>query len=210
MMIKRFLESLLKEKSQGPYPSFSILHLIKSLELIVKEGSVGRGRLSKELEIGVGVTRTLISRLKNAKLVIVSKSGCSLTQKGEKIWNELQSIILQKFEIEKSELTLGTYDFAVLIKGCGHKIKNGIKQRDVAIIAGANGATTLFFRKKHLILPRISKNVALDYPVAFSNITRLFELEENDVVVIGSANTLKRAEYGALAAAWSLIDDVSN
>jgi hypothetical protein len=148
--------------------------------------------------------------LKTAKLVIVSKSGCSLTKKGERIWNELQSIILRKFEIEKSELTLAAYNFAVLIKGCGHKVRTGIVQRDVAIIAGANGATTLFFRGKNLILPTISENIALDYPVAFNNITKLFELTENDVVVIGSANTLKSAEYGALAAAWSLIDDVNN
>lgn len=204
------MESLLKEKSPGPYPSFSILHLIKTLELISKGGSIGRGRLSKELRIGVGVTRTLISRLKNAKLAVVSKSGCSLTKKGERIWNELQSIILQKFEIEKNELTLAAYNFAVLIRGCGHKVRTGIGQRDVAIIAGANGATTLFFKRKNLILPTISENVALDYPVGFNNITKLFKLEENDVVVIGSANTLKRAEYGALAAAWSLIEDVNN
>ena len=36
---------------------------------------------------------------------------------------------------------------------------------------------------------------------------RLLQPEENDVIVIGSADSLVKAEYGALAAAWTLIDD---
>lgn len=119
----------------------------------------------------------------------------------------MRSIFPQKVKLEKSELTVAAYDVAVLMRGCGHKVRAGIGQRDAAIMAGAEGATTLIFRNKKLILPTISENVALDYPVAFNQITRLLELEENDVVVVGSADTLEKAEYGALAAAWSLIDD---
>jgi hypothetical protein len=60
--LKKFLESLLEEKAPGPYPSFSIFHIIKTLELIAKMSQVGRGKLSEELKIGEGATRTLIER----------------------------------------------------------------------------------------------------------------------------------------------------
>ncbi len=71
-------------------------------------------------------------------------------------------------------------------------------------MAGAKGATTLIFKNQTLIQPGISENVARDFPEIFNQITKQLELEENDVVVIGSADTWEKAEYGALAACWTL------
>jgi predicted transcriptional regulator len=205
MTIKKLLEGLLKEKAPGPAPSFSVFHIIKVLELTAKEGPIGRGKLSKKLRTGEGVTRTLLNRLIDAGLIVTSKPGCSLTKKGETIWNEFQLIFPQKVKLEKSELTLANYNIAVLIKDCGDKVKTGIEQRDAAILTGAKGATTLIFKNQTLIQPGISKNVARDFPEIFNKITEQLELEENDVIVIGSADTWKKAEYGALAASWTLI-----
>lgn len=209
-MMKKLLGELTKEKAPGPYPSFSVLHVIKAVELMAKRGPIGRGKLSEELEIGEGATRTLINRLKDAKLTIVTKPGCSLTKKGKEIWNQLQSIFPQRVKLEKSELTLATYNVAVLAKNCGHKVGSGIRQRDAAVMAGAKGATTLIFRKQKLILPTVSEDIAQDFPAAFNQITKLLKLEENDAVVIGSADSLGKAEYGALAASWSLINNNHN
>jgi len=205
MTIKKLLEGLLKEKAPGPSPSFSVFHVIKVLELTAKEGPIGRGKLSRELGTGEGATRTLLNRLIDAGLIITSKPGCLLTEKGETIWNDFQSIFPRKVKLEQSELTLARYNIAVLIKGCGDKVKTGIEQRDAAILAGANGATTLIFKNQMLIQPGISENVARDFPEIFNQITKQLELEENDVVVIGSADTWEKAEYGALAAGWTLI-----
>ena len=205
MTIKKLLEGLLKEKAPGPSPSFSVFHVIKVLELTAKEGPIGRGKLSRELGTGEGATRTLLNRLIDAGLIITSKPGCLLTEKGETIWNDFQSIFPRKVKLEQSELTLARYNIAVLIKGCGDKVKTGIEQRDAAILAGAKGATTLIFKNQMLIQPGISENVARDFPEIFNQITKQLELEENDVVVIGSADTWEKAEYGALAAGWTLI-----
>jgi len=205
MTIKKLLEGLLKEKAPGPSPSFSVFHVIKVLELTAKEGPIGRGKLSKKLRTGEGATRTLLNRLIDAGLIATSKLGCSLTKKGETIWNEFQSIFPQKVKLEKSELTLANCNIAMLIKGCGDKVKTGIEQRDAAILIGAKGATTLVFKKQTLIQPGISENVARDFPEIFNQITKQLELEDNDVVVIGSADTWEKAEYGALAAGWTLI-----
>lgn len=207
LKIKRLLEGLSEEKAPGPYPSFSILHLIKALELMSERGQVGRGRLSKELEVGEGVARTLIGRLRDAEVIVVSRLGCSLTEEGKKVWNRLQSIFPQKVRLEKNELTLAAYDVAVLVRGCGHKVRSGIGQRDAAIVAGAKGANTLVYRNQKLTLPAISEDVAVDFPIVFRRLNGLPKLEENDVVVVGSADTLRMAEYGAMAAAWTLVDD---
>jgi len=205
--LKKFLESLLEEKAPGPYPSFSVYHLIKALELVAKTGQVGRGKLAEELKIGEGATRTLIERLKTANLIAVSKKGCSPTEKGKKIWNKFESILPQKTNLERNELALADCTVAVHVRGGGGKVRTGIEQRDAAIIAGAKGATTLVFKGEKLIMPNISEDVSQDFPIAHRQITALLKLRENDAVVIGSADTWSRAEYGALAAAWTLIEN---
>jgi len=58
-----------------------------------------------------------------------------------------------------------------------------------------------------LIQPGISEVLARDFPAAFNQINSRLKLEDNDVVVVGSADTWRKAEYGALAAAWTLIED---
>jgi predicted transcriptional regulator len=201
------LESLLKEKAPGPYLSLSIFHLLKALELIAKEGPIGRGKLSEELKTGEGAVRTLIERLKKAELITVSKKGCSLTEKGNTIWNKMQLLFPQKVKLEQNELTLAKCNVAIRVKGCGDKVRSGLEQRDAALLAGAKGAITLLLKGQKLVLPTISEDVAKDFPEAFKKITKGLLLEENDVVVIGSADAWDKAEYGALAAAWSLIEN---
>jgi len=205
--LKKFFESLLEEKAPGPYPSFSVFHLIKSLELVAKARQVGRGKLSEDLKIGEGVTRTLIERLKTADLIAVSKKGCSLTKKGNKLWNEFESVFPQKINLEKNELALADCNVAVLVKGGADRVRTGVEQRDAAVIAGAKGAATLVFKGKKLVMPNISEDVSHDFPKAFRQITAILKLEENDAVVIGSADTWSKAEFGALAAAWTLINN---
>jgi len=205
--LKKFLESLLKEKAPGPYPSFSIFHLIKAFELIAKTSQIGRCKLSDELKIGQGATRTLIERLKDADLVSTSRKGCSLTTKGEKVWSEFQLTFPQKINLDKNELTLADCNIALQVSGGGNRLRAGLEQRDAAIITGARSAITIVFKKQKLIIPAISEDVARDFPSVFRQITGLLKLKENDAVVIGSADNWSQAEYGALAAAWSLIDN---
>ena len=202
--MKKLLENLLEEKAPGPFPSFAIYHLVKALELVAK-GHVGRGKLSEELKIGEGATRTLIERFKAAHFVSVSKKGCFLTEKGKKLWSEFESVFPQKISLEKNELVLTECNIAVLVKDCGDNVRKGVEQRDAAMMAGAKGATTLVFRNKKLVMPNMSDDVNHDFPIAFRQITSILKLKENDVVVIGSADTLNKAEYGAWAAAWTLI-----
>jgi len=204
--VKQPLEKITGEKAPGPFPTFSVFHVLRALELIA-EKSIGRSKLAENLNVGEGAVRTMIGRLKDAGLIKTSKAGCALTNRGLRLWKEYKSIFKKKVKIGKSELALADYNFAILIKNCGHKVKTGVEQRDAAVRAGAKGATTITCREGRLIIPSVSNNVAKDFRKAANLIIRHLEPEENDVIVIGSAESLGKAEHGALAAAWTLLND---
>jgi len=206
MKVKELLNSLVKEKAPGPALTFTSLHLIKVLELIA-EGPIGRGKLAKKLGIGEGTIRTIIKRLKDSNFIEISKNGCHLTNFGKDFWKKFKEKIPKKVFLEKNEFSLAEYTVAVLIKKCGDKVKIGMQQRDAAIMAGAEGATTLVVKDRKLILPGVSDDVAKDYPVAYRQIVELLKPEHDDVVVVGTGETKEKAEYGALAAALTLLED---
>lgn len=206
MNVKNLLENLVKEKAPGPSPSFQVFHVIKTLELI-SQASIGRGVLARKLGLGEGATRTLLDRLEDAGIVSVSKAGCSLTKRGEEVWEKIKNVLAAKTQLEQTRLTLSSFNVAILVKNKRAKVKLGMEQRDAAFLAGAKGATTLVAEKGKLTMPNVAGSIANDFPSVHENITRSLEPSENDVVVIGSAETLEKAEYGAIAAAWTLFDD---
>ena len=205
MSVKKLLESLMAEKAPGPTPSFTVFDLVKILEIIAETRMIGRGRLSERLGLGEGATRTLLARLTDADLISTSKSGCSLTEKGRKVWEEIKTVLPQRAILSKNELTFAQYNVAVLVRNRSQNVKKGLEQRDAAVRAGAKGATTLVFRDNRLLLPAISRDIAEAYPRAFRQITSSMDLKEQDVVIISCAVHSREAEYGALAAAWTII-----
>jgi len=203
---KQLLEKIASERAPGPSPSFSLFHILKAME-IMAEQPIGRGMLAENLKVGEGVVRTIINRLQKAGLITISKAGCVLTKKGLSLWKEYRAIFKEKIEIGKNELTLAEYNFAILVKNHAHKVKSGMEQRDAAVMVGARSATTLLFRGQRLIIPSVSDNVAQDFPKAANQILKLLKPEENDVIIIASANTPEKAQYGTLAAAWALLNN---
>ena len=87
------------------------------------------------------------------------------------------------------------------------KIKSGVEQRDASVMVGAKGATTIMFKEGRLKIPSVSDDVAADFPKAANQIVRFLAPKENDVIIIGSADSLGKAEYGTLAAAWTFLND---
>jgi predicted transcriptional regulator len=202
--LKQSLEKLAKEKAPGPNPSFSTFHFLLAIELIA-EKPIGRNKIAHELGIGEGATRTLIRRLKEEDLTSISKAGCTLTKKGLELWKEYGSNI-KKTRIEKNELTFAEYSFAVLVKKSGHKVRTGMEQRDAAIVAGASGATTILFKNGLLVFPSVERNLKKDFPKASNQIARLLKPQEDDTIIVVSSDNIAKAEHGALAAAWTLVD----
>jgi len=206
MKLKKILERLVQEKAPGPSPAFTVFDIIRVLSRIAK-GPIGRVKLAKELKIGEGTMRTIISRLKEAELIEISKYGCFLTKKGEKTWKEIKGVFRKMVVLRKNEFSFAPYTMAILVKEKMDMIKAGMEQRDAAIMAGAKSATTIVMKNGKLIVPAISENMKEDYPLAYKQIMEHLEPEEKDVIIIGSAETLEKAEYGTLAAAWTLVED---
>lgn len=204
--LKEILEKIVCEKAPGPSPTFTIFHILRAIELIAQK-PIGRIKLAEELKLGPGAIRTLIERLRAVELIIVSKTGCALTSKGLDFWKEYKSIFEEKTEIGQNELAIASYNFAILVKNFGHKIKSGIEQRDAAIVAGAKGATTIVMKHGRLLIPAVSEDLNRDFPQAAVQISNLLKPQENDVVIIASADEPSKAEYGVLAAAWTLINE---
>jgi predicted transcriptional regulator len=202
---KNILENLTVERAPGPTSTFMVFDIFKALEVIAEENLIGRGRLSEKLGIGEGATRTLLSRLTGSHLVSMSKAGCTLTLQGRRLWQLIGNLMPVKAEITKNELTFAGYNIALQVKGKGNKVKKGLEQRDAAVKAGAKGAVTLIQKGDRLILPTISSDVAKDFPNAYRHIMQLMHLDEDDVAIISCADHNKEAEYGALAAVWTLL-----
>lgn len=205
MSIRIILEKLMPERTLGPSSTFKVFDILKALEIIVESGSIGRGSLSKKLGLGEGTTRTLISRLTKVHLITTTRNGCILTEKGKKLWEQIKISIPHKLKIENNELTFAAYNIAILIKNRAEKVNKVLEQRDAAVRAGASGATTLVYKDGKLTLPTISTDISTDYPKAFRQIMQLMNPSDNDVVIVSCGATLKTAEYGALAAAWTLL-----
>lgn len=188
----------------GRLPSFVEAHVIKALEEIGLQGSVGRLKLSKDLHLGEGEVRTLVRHLKYEGLIEVSKSGTSLSAGGRKLLSHLRILVSEQVDIPSTPLTVGSFNVAVRVKGMKDSIKHGLEQRDAAIIAGAKGATTLVFTKNRLTMPGTEEDVSKREPSILDSLSKL-SLNEGDVIIIGSADEKIRAELGAKTAALELL-----
>ncbi|MEM3956391.1 MAG: DUF4443 domain-containing protein [Candidatus Bathyarchaeia archaeon] len=205
MSFKDFLTALSVKRAPGPAPSFGAFDLIRLLKLLAERGCVGRGKISEILGLGEGTVRTILERLCEAGLVTISRRGCLLTQKGMDVWSAIEEVIPKIIEWEDTELSIAPKNVAILVRGKSEKIKSGIEQRDAAISSGAKGAITIIYKNERLTIPGLNIDLKREYPEIFNKIMRLIEPKDGDVIIISGGDTVKSAEYGALAAAWSII-----
>jgi predicted transcriptional regulator len=188
----------------GRSPSFTEAQVMKALEEISLQVSVGRLKLSKDLSLGEGEIRTLVRHLKNEGLIDVSNSGMSLSSDGRRLLSRLRTLISEPREIQSTPLTVAPFNVAVRVMGMKDFIRYGLEQRDAAIMAGAKGATTLIFAENKLTMPGMKEDVLESDPSILASLSKL-SLKEGDVIIIGSANEKINAELGARNAALGLL-----
>ena len=182
----------------GPTPKFSFYHIWKAYQVIETQGPVGRKALADALQIGEGSTRTILDKMIREGSVENTRRGAVLTERGRKRL-ETSGIVTQPIELEG--ITIGKHNCAVLVKGMAERIKLGCEQRDEAVRTGALGATTLLVRGGKLVFPG-DDNFPDQESVA--PLKRLFDLEDGDVIVIGSGFSYEAAEKGAVTAALGI------
>jgi len=202
--LKRSIESLASPKGPGPSTTFSMFHIFYALELMAKK-PIGRNKLAEKLNVGEGAIRTIISRLKDSGLIVTSKEGGTLTDKGVRVWKNFEKVFPKRVVIGKTALTTSEYNYAFLVKNKGHRVKSGIDQRDAAIMGGARRALVIVFKNGHLMIESISNSIETDFPEAAKVILKDLQPEDNDVILIAGADDLLKAKRGAFAASWVLL-----
>lgn len=187
----------------GPVPKFREYHIWKTLWCLNQEQPLGRKVISSRLNVGEGSTRTIISILLDLGLILVRKNGVMLSPKGKALWEDLK---IEVSPIEDNSITIARCNCAVKIPDMSLRITDGSNERDIAIKAGAVGATTLIVEGGSLVFPKSN------YPVSRRMQELLkskFVLDEGDVIVIGTADTEQAAEEGAVTVALDLVDGLN-
>ncbi|KPV65198.1 MAG: hypothetical protein AOA65_0348 [Candidatus Bathyarchaeota archaeon BA1] len=201
----RVIEKVVSKLAPGRPPLSMEVHVVKALKIIDAKGPIGRVKLSKTLGLGGGAIRTLVRHLKNAGLIEVSRLGIVLTNSGKKLLSNLKSKIGEDVEIPKSSLTVGPFNVAILVKNSAEVVKHGLEQRDAAIKVGALGATTLVFSHGRLSMPGVEEDIFKDIPAIREALISKLKPQENDVIIIGSANDKSIAELGVIAATLEIL-----
>lgn len=205
MKLLDVIERVTRKIAPGPTPSFNEAHVIKTLELIDNYRILGRIKLSKELRLGEGTTRTLLKHLKKEKIIQSSRKGVSLSTYGEKLVSNLRNRLGEGVEIPPSPLTVGSFNVAILVRDSAQSVGSGMEQRDAAIKSGASGATTLIFSHNKLSLPTGEENLSKSMPLLHDELVNKLNPNENCVIIVGSGESKEVAEIGAKMAAIKLL-----
>ncbi|MFW9850155.1 MAG: DUF4443 domain-containing protein [Candidatus Thorarchaeota archaeon] len=192
-------------------PTFGPHHVAVALMMIGREQPLGRYELRDRMSIGEGSTRTLIKRLSEAGYITAEgKQGQKLTQKGQDLFERISEDVPLGLSLNLGELVVHSYAFANLVKGRAYLITDGVRQRDEAIIQGGYGqagATTLVQKNGLLVMPPDDYNILLEYEDEALLIMESLRVEDDDVVVIGSAADANLAREVSMAAVMTMFDE---
>ena len=198
----KLLEKVSHQYSSSRQLSFGIGHIFKALQLAKQSGHISRNLLGIELSLGGGSIKTLVKHLKTTNMIKTSNAGTILSEKGERIISQILSHIPKETIIPESSITVGKFNYAVLVKNIANSIHSGIEQRDIAIKSGATGATTLIFKDGKFLVPKTNFNALADELNMQRILMGNLQPENNDVIIIGSDNISKQnAELAAKNAA---------
>ncbi|MDF1538671.1 MAG: DUF4443 domain-containing protein [Candidatus Thorarchaeota archaeon] len=192
-------------------PSFRPHHAAVAIIMIGREQPLGRYELRDTMTLGEGSTRTLLKRLTEAGYITAEgKQGQTLTPKGQNIFDEMIVDIPLGLSLELGSLVVHEHSFAYLVKKKALFVNDGIRQRDEAIIQGGGygqaGATSLIQKNGLLVMPPDDFNILTEYEREALLIMESLRVEENDAVIIGSAESVNLAREVSMAAVLTLFD----
>ena len=192
---------LIESAKYGPLYRFTDYHVYKTLSLLTDGRRKGRKVMADRIGVGEGSMRTIVDYLREEGLVDVKQTGIRITKAGTDFISRLP---LQVYTLDAPDISLGEHSVAVLVRGVSSKVGSGMEQRDQAIKAGADGATTVVVNGDRLTVP-VDFDLDKERPETAWALRRLFDLSDGDVIIIGTSKSLQRAEEGAMAAAFELI-----
>lgn len=94
-----------------------------------------------------------------------------------------------------------------MVKNLANEIRSGIEQRDMAIKMGATGATTMIFSDGRFLMPDRKNDPLRREPELRKFLINNLNLDDDDVIIIGSAEDRRTAEMAAKYASLQTISD---
>jgi predicted transcriptional regulator len=176
--------------------------ILITLRLLKKE-KIGRKKVSDYLGLGEATIRTLFRKMESRGLISSTQQGQQITDKGRTYLDDVPAFTLPR-HVDVGDLTLSEYNIGSLVRGAGHRIKDGIQIRDAAIIAGACGATTLISTGSDLLFPGESTTLS---PENVQYLSDEFNPQEQDVFIIATAGTEQKAMRGLSGCLKLILND---
>lgn len=176
---------------------YSEYHIWKTYKTLMDVGPISRKKLSDELEIGEGSTRSILERMIKEGHVEVTKKGAALRDEGRKRFEELDFICKH---LEHGFLYPGKFSCVLLLRKMARMIE-GYLQEDRII--NYDGVTINFAYFLNGQIKLYGKNTQISED-KISTLYDLFALDEEDLLVMASAENLGEAEREAVIRALAL------
>lgn len=201
----QILQNIVSRKGSSKVLTFSMPHVFKALQMLSEDKFVSRAMFGREIQLGEGAVKTLISHLKEEQMVDSTKSGTFLTEKGQRFINQIKKVLHKECTLKKTKTLTGKFNHAVLLKKYAKSIKTGLEQRDYAILYGSSGCTTVLFKNNHFVFPGDEKDCFENEPNVRTTLVKELKPENEDVVIISSSDDPFIAEISAKnSALWTL------
>lgn len=194
----RWIEEVVRREGKAE-PQFKEYDVLMFLSLLKERRKISRKEISENLSIGEGSTRTMLRKLSEMRIVEITPRGVIFSEKGKKLWEEIRRKLRIFRNLSCGDLTVGKFNFGILLKDSSHLITNGLEQRDAGVFAGGDGATTIVFRDGRVEI------AGMGYEREAEEVMRGLNAEEGDVLIIGTGRDERRAEKAAWAAAYTVI-----
>jgi predicted transcriptional regulator len=178
----------------------------KVYDIIAKKGPIGRKALSSDLDIGEGSVRTILDKMLVLGDIRHTKKGSIITDRGR---TRFEGLGIEYKYIDKdvcNGLTISDENCAVHIRLMANFVDTGQEQCREAQRSGADGATTLVVRNGILQFPDDALYPHEDERAKLAN---FFDLRDNDVLIVSSADTREEALRGGISAALFLNEEAS-
>lgn len=204
------LHNLVTRRGSSKVLTFSLPQVFIALRLFYENQFVSRSSLCRELKLGEGSVKTLLTHLKEYGLVSSVRAGSFFTPKGKAFSKKFFDVTPLECKVPKSNLFEGQYNYAILLKDYYLAISNGMQQRDYAVMYGAIGAISLVFKDGKFIFPGGSSLGLEDHKINDYLIENLSP-KQGDLVIISSASDPHVAKISAVnSALWTMASHESH
>lgn len=185
----------------GPMFRFSDANVYYALYLLSDGTRMGRKALAEASGVGEGSMRRILEKFREWNFVDIKQTGISITKAGLAF---LDQIPIRLVDVDIAGSVMGAYQQGVIVYGVASKIGNGMKQRDAGVRSGAVGCTTILMVDGHLMIPP-DWDMDEKTPEIAAKIRKDIEMTQDDVIIVGDAESKIIAIEAAINAAFDLI-----